>query len=54
MQRILTLSLCLACSCLLFGCEDTNKVKREIKIDTPRGTTTIETEHTEKKTDPSP
>lgn len=52
MKRFVALAACLAVCCALTGCEEGNKVEREIKIETPRGTTTIETE--KKIEDPQP
>lgn len=39
MKRLLTLVACVALTCTLAGCGESNEVKREINIQTPGGTT---------------
>jgi ABC-type uncharacterized transport system auxiliary subunit len=49
MRRLLALAACLALSCSLIGCGESNEVKREINIQTPGGTT-IKTQLRSKET----
>jgi uncharacterized lipoprotein YehR (DUF1307 family) len=49
MKRLLTLAVCLVFFIFLAGCGEKNENKKQIKIETPRGSTTIEINQTEKK-----
>lgn len=49
MKRLIALIACLTFSCFVMGCGEKNESKREIKIETPGGSTTIEINKTEKE-----
>lgn len=52
MNRLLAFGALALVTCAFTGCEDKPDTKREIKIETPRSSTTIKTEIEKKDSEP--